>query len=150
MIKILIQVPVYLKKFLEKTYGESYQLQHDDYLGILILNTLKKKSNTYYEFTKSKGEMSNYEVCISMSFFDKYGCSINENDMILLGRAIDNWFRQNLYQTAILNEKHFNIPFKETIVHYISSYGISEDELSYSTIRRDFNRKKESIAEKLD
>lgn len=151
MFTLHISVPTYLKKYLLQTYGNDYKVSYGDDLGILILNLLKNKSNAYYEFEpKLKNKESVYfDIKISMSFFDKYGCSFNHNDMELITRSIDKWFRNMLYRSAILNYSHFGVPYKNTISKYLSSFGIGEDELSYSTIRRDFNRKKAKIAEQL-
>lgn len=146
----MISVPAYLKKFLVATYGAAYKVDFSDELGVLILSTLRKKSTHYYEFKKvANDRAATYEFCISMSFFDKYGCNITADDMTLLAKTIDRWFRNSLYRSAVLNEYHFGIAYKDTINRYLQSYDISEDELNYSTIRRDFNRKKKHIEQTL-
>ncbi|MBS9766520.1 MAG: hypothetical protein KGV44_03130 [Flavobacteriaceae bacterium] len=50
-----------------------------------------------------------------------------------------------MYRTAIINYQSFGIQYKKSITAYLESFNITEDELSYSTIRKDFNRKKSEI-----
>lgn len=153
MLQLKIPVPTYLKKFLTKSYGDDYKVSFNDEIGVLILNTLKNKS-VYHEITLSKNQRE-YDtdyfcVEISLSNFDKYGCHITQKDLILLRKSLDNLFRNQMFRTGVMNQSLMNIPFKNTFEMYLKTYGITEDDLSYSTIRRDFNRKKNAIAKRLD
>ncbi len=145
--KITIQLSVnsYIKKYLESAYGLEYKVSNTDDFGILILNTLGKKS-TYYEYKREKDNRSDlYTIHISLSNFEKYGCTISERQLYLIHKSIDYNFRSAMYRAAIVNYESFGIQYKKSINAYLKSFDITEDELSYSTIRKDFNRKKADI-----
>lgn len=144
MIQIEILIPAYLKSFLQHCYGNDYKASYNDEFGAMILSILQKKTS-YGNITPKNKKLVPYPIKMSMSFFEKQGCHIYETDRAIIAKTIDQWFRNQLFRYAVINEKFFKIPYKETITRFLKSFGISEDELNYSTIRKDFNRKKERI-----
>lgn len=147
---VILQLPVsnYIKKYLIALYGESYKLTINDELGILIRNCLQKK--TYYNYKPIKDiRNTHYSIHISISQFEKYGCMIREQQISEIYKTLDFNFRNNIYRQAVINKIKFNIDYKDSVLAYLSSFGISENEMSYSTIRKDFNRKKEKIESQL-
>ncbi len=148
MISIDLKVPPYLKSYLTTLYGDEYHLGTADSLGILVLNTLKKKS-CYYKHSIDDNRTSVYKLHISLSMFEKYGCGISEEQLTQICKAVDNEFRRAVYTHAILSKSFQGFEYKDSILSFLYAYNISEEELSYSTIRRDFNRKKTKITERL-
>lgn len=144
--KVQIELPVYLVKFLQTIYGDEYRLNNKEELGIMVLNSLLRKTDPYYQFKKLVyGRPGIYTFIISDQDYEMRGCELGEADQIMICRVIDRWFRNNLYRTAVVNQQRFGIPVKKTIINYLDVYGVSEDDLPYSTIRKDFNRKKKRI-----
>ncbi len=147
--KDLISIPLpvnnYIKKYLIATYGDEYKVRIADSFGILILNILQKKS-IYYDYKKEKdNRCTSYPIFLSISNFEKYGCAISEQRLYLIHKSLDADFRKSMYHTAIINFHKFGIQYKKSIETFLKSFNIDEDELSYGTIRRDFNRKKAKI-----
>lgn len=149
MIHIDLAVPLYLKTYLTSVYGVAYHVTTNDDLGILILNTLKKKS-IYYNHANNNEQRTNvFTIHISMSMFEKYGCNLSEEQLFQIYKNIDYGFRRHLYISAIVNKEYQGIPYKNTIENTLRAFRISEEELSYGTIRKDFNRKKGALIERL-
>lgn len=148
MVIIFLPVSDYIKKYLTALYGESYKVSINDEFGILIKNCLQKK--TYYKYKPSKDNRStHYPIHISISQLEKYGCIIREQQVSEIYKTLDFNFRNNIYRQAVINKTKFNIDYKDSVLAYLSSYGIKENEMSYSTIRKDFNRKKRTIERQL-
>lgn len=135
---------------MENIYGKEYKAVTSDELGVLIISTLQKKT-AHVSLKPPKGDnLVPYTISVSMSYFGKHGCHIFDRDRSLIAKTIDRWFRHSLYRAAIINQKMFNIDYKDTFEGYLKNYNIPEDELNYSTIRRDFNRKKKDIEDLLN
>ena len=85
------------------------------------------------------------------SYSDKHGICILPTHEQLLRRAVESLFREHLYETAVLNKLYYDIEYKTSIENLLNFYGIHEEEKSYyQTIIRDFNRKKDKIAQRLE
>lgn len=148
MIQIKIPVPNYLKKYLLTLYGDNYQATLNDELGILVINCLQKK--TYYNYKLDmRSATTFFPVNISFSQLDKDGCIISERKIIEIYKTLDYNFRLSMYRSAILNKENFGIEYKKTVLAHLRTFGITEDEMSYSSIRKDFNRRKGGIAIKM-
>ena len=64
---------------------------------------------------------------------------------------MENIFRDSIYEQAIMNKQYYGIDYKTSIENALDFYGIVEDAKSYySTLIRDFTRKKEAIMERMD
>lgn len=137
-----------MKSYLTTQYGKEYVINTTEFLGILMLNVLKKKS-FYYKHVVDDSRTSVYKLRISLSMFEKYGCSISEEQLTQICKAIDSEFRRCVYSHAILCKNQSGLEYKDAILGFLYAYNIPEEELSYSTLRRDFNRKKASISERL-
>ncbi len=149
-ITIALPVKSYIKKYLETQYGADYKVNISDSFGILILNVLHKKTS-YYNYKREKDNREeSFPIHISLSNFEKYGCGITDMQLYLIHKSIDYDFRMSMFQAAVINHRKFGIRYKESIESFLDSFNISEDELSYSTIRKDFNRKKTKIEQSLN
>ncbi len=150
MITIELPVPAYLHSYLTTVYGKDYKVSATDDLGILILNVLSKKYD-YYKYNREYDKNSSrYTITMSISTLEKHGCNITQQKINQINKHIDSSFRTSLFRAAIINKEYFNIQYKETINAILNSFNIDEADLSYSTIRKDFNRKKNSIASYLE
>lgn len=149
MVHIDLAVPSYLRTYLISLFGDNYRVSSKDDLGILILNTLRKKSHYYKHVPKQDERSVYYSLHISMSLFEKYGCTLSSEQLFQIYKQLDSGFRRSLYVNAIVNKEYQSIPYKNSIENTLQAFGIGEDELSYSTIRKDFNRKKVHLQQRL-
>ena len=160
MQRVLLQlnVPPYLKKILEVKYGNDYRPKQTELLGIAVINTLKKKSDRDYNYIRQKADPQNsrfkkkneaFIVSLSVDKASRKGFVVDQKRANQIVRALDRNIREDLYTNAIINQHKFEIEFQTTIENFLDLYDISEEELSYESIRKDFNRNKKRIAEKL-
>ncbi|MDR2205775.1 MAG: hypothetical protein LBE36_06445 [Flavobacteriaceae bacterium] len=147
-ISICLQVPKYLKKVLLVKFGEKYQAKENHWFGILVINILQRKSDSKYHFRKENNDEC---FCFTISYEKarKKGFSISENKMKSIVRSIDRNFREEMYYHAVLNHINYSIDYKISIENFLDSYDITEDELPYETLRKDFNRNKTQIIKKI-
>jgi len=150
-LKITIDLPVtsYLQKYLTVKFGTLYQARESDWFGLLIINILSPKNEREYEFKKIKSD-SFYTVTIGISKAEKCGFLISKSKGEQLAKAVENYFRSELFSSAILNARNFDVDYKTTIINTLESFGITEEELHYESIRKDFNRNKKNIEDNLD
>lgn len=149
--KITIDLPVtsYLQKYLTYRFGQLYQARESDWFGLLIINILSPKNEADYELKNFKPN-SYYTITLGISKAEKRGFLVSKRKGEQLAKAVENYFRNELYLSAIMNARHFDIDYKTTIINTLESYGITEEELHYESIRKDFNRNKKSIEDNLD
>ena len=143
-ISICLKVPKYLKKVLEVKFGENYHAKENNWFGTLVLNVLTKKSDRYYTLQKNNATEC-FVFTISQMKAKYKGYGISELKLKSIVRSIDSNFREDLYYNAIRNQIYYGIDYKTTIEDILDSYDIEEDELSYETLRKDFNRNKHRI-----
>lgn len=149
--RITIHLPVtnYLYKFLEFKYGQEYKATEADWFGLLVINTLSRKSNFDYASRHPKCQAF-YSVTISFRKAESAGYFITNRHGEQLAKAIDKLFREEIYMNAIMNYENHGIQYKISILKMVQSMGISEDDLPYETIRKDFNRNKKHLMEKFN
>ncbi len=148
MIAIELPVPAYLYSYLTSKYGSNYVVNATDDLGLIILSVLKKKT-IQYNYIPNNRDAKTYLIYLSFSAFEKHGCHISEQHISQINKLLDQNFRSNLFMYAIVNKEFFDIEYKKTINAILKFFNIEESELQYATIRKDFNRKKKKIEERL-
>ncbi|CEN54436.1 hypothetical protein [Capnocytophaga canis] len=153
MITLNIPLPAYLYKYLTALYPTPYQPSQRDELGLVILTALERKMTTEgcseLKTWKGKSITHSFPVELSLSQFEKKGFYIFNDKIHYMQTFIDNHFRNSLYRTAVINYNHFNIPYKDSILTFLATYGIDEEDFPYESIRKDFNRKAEVIRKRL-
>lgn len=148
MITLQIPLPTYLYKYLMALYGPEYQPTMYDDLGILILNLLERKTahdTTCLKKWKHRPVDKIFVIHLSLSQFERKGFFIFNEKIQHIQSFIDHHFRSAMYRNALLNYKNFNIPYKDSILSFLKSYDISEEDFPYESIRKDFNRKKDKM-----
>lgn len=148
--EIKLLLPKYLLKYMRKMYGEPYQLKSDNDVGLYLLHILERKSMaSEYKYHPRSGELHAYRIAVNASQYEKKGCILSQEKIGLVLKYIDQHFRRELYTQAVVNYHQFQIPYKDTILKRLEMYDIDESDLMYETLRKDFNRKKGSIEERL-
>lgn len=147
--RITIHIPVsaYLYKYLEFKYGQDYKASEADWFGLLVINTLSRKSNFDYAQRNPKVQ-AYYTVSICMRKAESAGFFVTRRHGEQLAKAVDKLFREEIYIYAILNFENHGVQYKTSIEKITRSMGITEDDLPYDTIRKDFNRNKKRMMEK--
>lgn len=142
---ITLQIPTksYLKKYLEVSFGKDIKLTERNWLGVMVLNILKRKTfkNPSYDF-KKYNYTYNAEITVSLHIGQAYrnGSVLLEPQKYFLNRSIDQIFKEELIKQALINQSNYNIDFKTSILNILEAYDIADDELDYQTIRKYFNR----------
>lgn len=148
MITIPLPVTPYLKKYLTATYGNNYTISLTDEFGVLILNCLNKQS--YYNHKLIKDQRTSiYTLKMSVSQFEKHGCSISERQLLSIFKNLDSNFRTSIYKAAIINKARFNVDYQETILVHLESYDITDDDMDWDRIIKGFYRKKPSLIKQM-
>jgi len=158
MVKIQLQVPKYLKKILVTKYGDNFILKENTLLGMAICNVLMSKNYAVHRYRKNEKlkmlyrykELSeSFNIRLSVNKAIRKGFEINDNKLHKIVRGIDKSIREDLYKTAINNKEFYDIEYQTTFYNFLDEYDITEEELSYESLRKDFNRRKEKLTENL-
>lgn len=126
-------------------------MSNNDELGELILGILRQSPDVYYELKRINTPNSSkvYPIVISLDGLKKSELNARINVLCEISKLLVSWFRNKMYERAIIDKERHRVPFKVTIESYLDLFDISEDELSSETLRRDFSRKKRKIINKL-
>ena len=148
--KVVLHVPCppYIRKFVEASFGENIEINQTNWLGIFIYSLLQKKSHPTYHYAGQK-KAAGYDDRLVFSFSvhqaNKNGYFIINSDEAKIIRHIDDVFRRSVYAQALINKESFGLEFKSTITSILDSYNITENELQYETLKKDFDRVKKSL-----
>lgn len=143
--EVIIEIPTksYLRKFMEVNFGSDVKLTERNWIGVLVLNILKRKTfkNPNYDYKKY-----NFTYDDSLKFrahLDKtyrYGCILLEPQKFYINRSIEGIFKDEIIKQALINQSAYKIDFKTSILTILDAYDITEEELSYETLRKHYNR----------
>jgi len=151
--KITIHLPVTpaIKKYMIGKFGKDYIINMDDWFGNMVINMLENKSHKFYNTSDrdSMKKSETYDISFSLSTAEKNGVKIIPQHEVAIFNIVDKIFREELYSQALINKKNYLIDFQTTISNILDSYDISDDELSYDALKRDFHRKKEKLEQRL-
>lgn len=139
-ITLHLSVPRYVKKILEFKYGDDYKAREDTLLGMVVLNSLQKKSERNYIYKRQNPDIAYFSMKVGIDKASRTGFQINHNKARQISKAIERDIREKLYNEAMTNEMNFGVEFRATLQNFLDLYDITEEELSYETIRKDFNR----------
>lgn len=148
-ITITIPLPIYLYKYVEKKFGKVYEAKDNDWFGLLVIRTLSRKSEIEYACKPEKRNIK-YRITISGSKAEKYGYYFNPRNVSHIINAIDDSFRDTLFNLAIFNYENFGIDYKASFVNFLDSYNILEDDINLEALLRDFRRKKNKITNNIN
>lgn len=135
-----LAVPRYVKKILEFRYGSEYKATETTLLGMVVLNILQKKTDRNYNYKKENPDITYFSMKVGIDKAVRKGFDFNQKKSKQISNALERDIREKLYSEAITNEINFGVDFKTTLQAFLDLYDIAEDELSYDTLRKDFNR----------
>lgn len=144
-----LKIPVNpaVKKYLEIRLGKNYQIGLDDWFGIIIYNFLINKTNKHFKITPKMREQSPcyFEIGISENQAAKAGIFLTEKQETSINNIVEKILRDEIFYAAVMNKKLYQIDYRITVNNILDSYDISEDELPFETLIKDFDRKKNNI-----
>lgn len=160
MQRVLLQltVPKYLKKILNLKFGDSYRAKENTLFGLTVINTLKRKSEHDYQYSRTQYAEGNYRfknstevyfINVSVDRVKRKGFAFDQRRAFQIVKALDRSIREELYTNAIVNKEKYGIEYQTTLLDFLELYDIEEEELSYESLRKDFNRNRRKLAEKL-
>lgn len=141
-ITLRLAVPSYVKKILQFRYGDEYKASESTLLGMVVLNTLNTKTERNYVYKRENSDISYFFIKIGIDKAKRKGFEFDQKKSVQISKALEREIREKLYTEAITNEINFGVDFKTTLQNFLDLYDIEEDELSYDTLRKDFNRYK--------
>lgn len=144
--EIIIELPTksYLRKYVEKSFPGDLKLTERSWLGVLVLNVLKRKTfkDPNYIF---HGTTNNFDdsllLKVDLDKSSRYGCILMQKQIVYINRCIDQIFKAEVIKMALINQYNYEIDRKTSIINVLDAYDITEEELNYQTIRKEFNRK---------
>lgn len=140
---MIIKIPIksHVKKYLIARYGNQHTITKNTLLGLLVHDHLSKN------YTKTPQKLDchvYYEVHLTDWCFKNVGHSIDIATLVTLGNALAMLFREDLHQyvrTQLLKQQKATDAIKE----FLKNYEITEDELKFETVYKDYKRKHDSI-----
>lgn len=145
---LLLPVPKYLKRVLEKKYGDDFQATETTLLGFTVLQILKRKSEIKYDY-KRQNQNDYFRVYIGVRKAGIKGFIFNQKRSHQLAKSLERQTKEDLFTSAILNKENYGIEYQITLLDFLDFYDIPDEELTYETLRKDFNRNKVKLMQKL-
>lgn len=137
VIKKKIPVSKHVKKFLLYYFYEPYIYSKDDFLGPLFAGVFKKG---YRTSVMKKGEDS-FEVHLRHEDSRRIGSLLSWSNSLAFNKAVDKVFRAQLFNHMDLNRKLDKEMAKPAMVQFLVEMNITEDDIDYDTLYRDYKRK---------
>jgi len=140
------QIPLksYAKKFLTKIIcTEPYKVSKNDVFGNFLIHELKGSIYSIDERIKNYPEFQDeLQIIIPESYANKYrikGISFENVKAInnYIDRLFDSYFKSAMVREITKNE---NSKIKQLIYEFRNFYDLSEDDISYETLKKKFYR----------
>lgn len=141
MITLKIPCKTHVKKYLIARYGLQHTITRQSLLGVMVHEKLSKNynPNERIRFTDDV-----YEVVLTEWCFKNVGHSIDMQTLNALGSALYYLFREDMHlfvRSKIVKGEKATSAIKE----FLNNYGITEDDLKFETVYRDYKRKHDGI-----
>jgi|SRR5690606_26111660 len=145
-----IPVAPHVKKYLTHKFGACYEVSQLDLLGMMIIPLLSKPVKVNKRIDKKTLTDSNksmlYSISISYEYFEKQGFYLEVEQLRLIGRACDKYFREMLFSHVLVNSKNQSKKQMKSIIDFCEAHEINVEDIDPRTLYRNFYRKKEGKA----
>lgn len=128
----------YVKRFIENNCGDPADLRKIPELHNAFMFLLKKKT-AHYESMEIGNYQSTIKVLISEDDLYRYGWELTKSGTVLFNRKVERLAKFVMRQFIGLNSS-FKIPVSNSIREFQEKFGYTEDEWSYESIKKDFDR----------
>ena len=141
-----IPVSPHVRKYLVNKFGEDYEVSQLDLLGMIIILMLSKKFKVNKKPAKitdsHKSEV--YRISISYEYFEKQGFYLELEQLRLIGRACEKYFREMLFGHVLVNSLDQPKHRMKSIVQFCEAHNISIEDVDPMTLYRGFYRQNEA------
>lgn len=149
-----IAIKPFIKKFIEKDFSaDPFVVTTNNLYGIFLFTCLEKASpkllRAEREFALDAGIYSgSLKILISENYWNKYGCIITPQKQYHFNKFVSYQFHEEFYK-YVRNRIGAKGSINQAIFDFRDIYGISEDDLSFKTIQRAFQRRHQMITRSL-
>lgn len=156
-LEIRVAVKPYVKKFIGASYAVNpFVLTTNNMYGIFLFHSLEKPRLTVTTRADIRPEETMdpaiyYEqlpVLISENFWNKKGCIIPADKQYHFNKFVSYQFYEEFYK-YVQNRLGPKGSINQAILNFREVYDISEDELSFKTIQRAFQRRNAPVKRSL-
>jgi hypothetical protein len=142
-----IAVKPYIKKFIANDYQvDPFILTTNNLYGIFLFNSLEKPSPRVLKKIDEEDDLDpaiyseTLEVLFSEKYWEVNGCLITQHRQYLFNKFASYVFHDEFYK-YVKNRIGPKGSINRAIFNFRDIYSISEDELSFKTIQRAFQRR---------
>lgn len=138
MITLKIPCKSYVRKYLIARYGLNHTITKSSFLGIFLYDKLSKDFENGYDYKKCD---DHYEVVLTEWLVKSEGHTISVDQLQYIGHALGVLFREDLY-THVRNEMNNSKNATAAIKSFLHKYNITESDLKFDSVYRDYKRRK--------
>jgi hypothetical protein len=144
---VTLPVKSYIKIFLEANCGAPVDLAKLPGLKLNFRRYLKKPSirHDYKYENLPRIYKDTVAIIITEDDFYRYGWELTKTDIINFGKEIESiakFFMRNMVGLDLCS----GLPIKKSIEKFQATYGFSENDWSYETLKKDFYRNGEHLS----
>ena len=140
---------LYLRKFLEFDLPASNVADQRTLLGQTLVTQIERSKTSYYQFFADDDYDTDFNSHISCKlpywYMERMGLKLDEHHIIFLNNLWTHQFFQQAHCAfdVAYNLSHGRFTYRQMIDEFLDRYNIVEEELSYSTVRKRYQRYKE-------
>lgn len=138
-----IPVADHVYKYLIKKCGsDTFVANRSHIIGHIVLNSLGKHNDlsiTKPNFTKVFNVVINEKACVRNGFY------VGVKSGQVFNNMIDKMFREELFTHLLVAKNLEKEKFFQSLRNFLEVYDITEDDIKYESLYRDFKRKKDHV-----
>jgi len=139
-----IPVSNHVYKYLKYRYGSDHMVAtRETVVGGIVLSMLNRNNDIRHVSKKSYEKV--FKVMIKEEKYLRNGVHIDTRYAQLFNDTVDKMFREELFCHVMINKFSSNEQFNQGIRNFLKVYDITEEDIKYETLYRDFKRKKDNI-----
>lgn len=142
--KSSISFPVkpHIKKFLQFHFSDKFVYSNASILAPIIRSAVSSNHKTrgWPEFKTD----CFYDVELSAYYISVFGVVYNNNQMFSFNNEVECLFREQIYSFMLMNKNIYDIKYRETLRDVLKTYNITEDDIKFESLLRDFTRKNDA------
>lgn len=137
-ISLKIPVKPHVKKYISVRYGSEHTLTKQSLLGLLVFNSLDKKTIDPYQDVNDSSDR--YTIKISRQYFYERGYKVNRRTLHFLSVCLEKLFYEAFTENIDISVKKHGIHATAAMRGFLSQYDISENDLRFESMYRRYQR----------
>ncbi len=113
------------------------------FIGSTVLSLLSRNNDIRHDSKKRHNKL--FHVIINEDKYLRNGVHLDYRSAQAFNDLVDKMFREELYCHVMINKYSTNEKFIDSIRNFLEVYDITEEDIKFETIYRDFKRKKDDI-----